>query len=828
MSAPGERSEATKSTVLLIDEDPKAGQLVRSALGSARLQVLLSTRVEEGLRLAARHKPRLVLMESRFRGGDGILLAGKLVAAPATSASAVAIFTTERSLVRRLQALQLGVAEYIDKPISPERLKERVESLFARLARGRPAPTSAAAAEWFRARVEGLVDAGHGTLELSRGQQTATLEIAGGQLKAAQFGPHAGLEAFDAMARVGDWDLPGGVLAPLSSLADEPLFGGDDEEHTVLDPLPRTAMLADVGTPSTVDLAFEVMVPDELLTSMEDEDSEPETDPDPYRPGSPASDEPAPDAAGAAPPPRPRRVTGPSRPSPRLSRPPTGSTVEALPRAPAAPRAAPTRLEAAAERRPIAPPPESTIAPAQVQPPPATGEVTRSQVDRLLDRFGRGLLMATGDRKLQRAVLDGAAAAGFESYGAASAVEAYRVARQRRPAVIISDAKLPDAPGHELLGAVRCDYLIRETAFLLAPGDELARSLGGRGSDSSINRLFSGVNQALAPRAELLERLGCGSGTEGGWVEPIGVTTLLRMVGASGFTGSVRLRYHEARNAALIFTSGNLCGVTVNSPQTSVGPLAMLHLLAYEWSNYLIASEEPGIQVPLGELPTLIENAGRQNNALLERIYHEGVVIEGVAVDRSDVDTYLRSMPAPSLARMMRVVDGEAPATLVSEGVATPGAMKSLLHDMRRKAVVRAESLKPVRDVPTGSAEPFSALDSARPARARWLVVALSTLATVTLALALLFLHRQLGGPADVTTPPVVQPDAGGAPAPGAGDDDQARQDHGERLDGGATPEAGGALDAGGTPEGGGSTDAGASEPGTPAPTTQKRSEKPT
>ena len=68
--------------ILVIDEDPRVGRLVRLSLHGPTCEVLTCVRHLEGLRIAARQKPDLILMETQFKGVDGIHLGGKLLQAP--------------------------------------------------------------------------------------------------------------------------------------------------------------------------------------------------------------------------------------------------------------------------------------------------------------------------------------------------------------------------------------------------------------------------------------------------------------------------------------------------------------------------------------------------------------------------------------------------------------------------------------------------------------------------------------------------------------------------------------------------------------------------
>jgi CheY-like chemotaxis protein len=322
---------------------------------------------------------------------------------------------------------------------------------------------------------------------------------------------------------------------------------------------------------------------------------------------------------------------------------------------------------------------------------------------------------------------------GFTVESVATGLDAYRFALERRPAAILSDLRGPELDGRELLAAIRSDFSVRETPFIMVSSDYLAKQVAS-GGPAALGPIVAGLEAALAPRAALHERLARSEPEIGGWVEPIGISHLLRAIGRAGLSGRLQLSTKEGRGAVITFRRGAICGATVNAAQATVGPMAMLHLLGYEWQEFsLVAETVDGGQVPLGELEQLVETAFQQNNLLLTRVYHQGVLIEDVSVDSNALDLYLQKLPHGSLELLIRLVEGEKAAMLVERGVAAPGLLKSILHDLRRKAVIQPLSMRPVKS-DERTATPAPAVQIPRRARRRWLVVVIACLVTVLLA----------------------------------------------------------------------------------------------
>ncbi len=79
MAQPGKNSGKKKLRVLVIDEDPEGGRLVRLGLSGTGCQVMTSTRPQEGPRLVEQHGPDLVLMDVSFSDARSVEAAAKIL-----------------------------------------------------------------------------------------------------------------------------------------------------------------------------------------------------------------------------------------------------------------------------------------------------------------------------------------------------------------------------------------------------------------------------------------------------------------------------------------------------------------------------------------------------------------------------------------------------------------------------------------------------------------------------------------------------------------------------------------------------------------------------
>ena len=97
-----------RHAVLLIDEDPATARLVRLGLHGPRCQVTVAAAAAEGLSVASRLQPALVLIARTFRNADGFDLAERVRRTLGPGRVAVAFLSQSASVVDHFQAVQLG------------------------------------------------------------------------------------------------------------------------------------------------------------------------------------------------------------------------------------------------------------------------------------------------------------------------------------------------------------------------------------------------------------------------------------------------------------------------------------------------------------------------------------------------------------------------------------------------------------------------------------------------------------------------------------------------------------------------------------------------
>lgn len=115
--------------VLVIDDSPDLGRLIRVTLERAHYEVVSAKDGESGLKLARKIRPDLVVLDIGLPGIDGFEV---LKALRIQGGVPVIVLTGSRTEVDCIVGLKLGADDYLTKPISMPELAARVEAVLRR------------------------------------------------------------------------------------------------------------------------------------------------------------------------------------------------------------------------------------------------------------------------------------------------------------------------------------------------------------------------------------------------------------------------------------------------------------------------------------------------------------------------------------------------------------------------------------------------------------------------------------------------------------------------------------------------------------------------
>ena len=133
----------TPTHVLIIEDEPNIASFAKMYLEAAGYRVSVSHRGDQGLEIAERERPSLIVLDLMLPGLDGFEITKRLRSSGANHSPAIVMLTARDDAVDKVVGLELGADDYITKPFTPRELVARVRAVLRR-AEG-PAAAAAAA-----------------------------------------------------------------------------------------------------------------------------------------------------------------------------------------------------------------------------------------------------------------------------------------------------------------------------------------------------------------------------------------------------------------------------------------------------------------------------------------------------------------------------------------------------------------------------------------------------------------------------------------------------------------------------------------------------------
>jgi DNA-binding response OmpR family regulator len=124
------KEDAKKHRVLIVDDDHEIVESVRYALEAGGYQVMVARDGNQGLSMAEREDPDLVILDMMMPKRSGFLVLEKLRRSRPVPLRVIMITANEGSR-HKAYAEMLGVDDYIRKPFAMDRLMESVNRLLA-------------------------------------------------------------------------------------------------------------------------------------------------------------------------------------------------------------------------------------------------------------------------------------------------------------------------------------------------------------------------------------------------------------------------------------------------------------------------------------------------------------------------------------------------------------------------------------------------------------------------------------------------------------------------------------------------------------------------
>jgi two-component system phosphate regulon response regulator OmpR len=138
-----ERDNSGSGRILIVEDDPDAGEAAREYLSNHGFEVALAGDGQAMREAIGRAVPDVVLLDVNLPGEDGLSLARWL---RERHEVAIIMVTGQGDVVDRVVGLEVGADDYLAKPYDPRELRARIRSVLRRVKKGPqgPAPTAAA------------------------------------------------------------------------------------------------------------------------------------------------------------------------------------------------------------------------------------------------------------------------------------------------------------------------------------------------------------------------------------------------------------------------------------------------------------------------------------------------------------------------------------------------------------------------------------------------------------------------------------------------------------------------------------------------------------
>jgi two-component system phosphate regulon response regulator PhoB len=126
------KMSTSKADILIIEDEEDIRELVRYNLERERFKTQEAESGEEGLELALKKQPDLILLDLMLPGKDGLEICRQLKKNDKTQNIPVVMMTARGEESDIVTGLELGAEDYIVKPFSPKVLVARVKAVLRR------------------------------------------------------------------------------------------------------------------------------------------------------------------------------------------------------------------------------------------------------------------------------------------------------------------------------------------------------------------------------------------------------------------------------------------------------------------------------------------------------------------------------------------------------------------------------------------------------------------------------------------------------------------------------------------------------------------------
>jgi len=116
--------------ILIVDDSPTEAHVLKTMLEKNGFDTLSATSGEDGIAIAKKEKPDLILMDVVMPGMNGFQATRQITKEPDTASIPVIIVTTKDQETDRVWGLRQGAKDYVTKPAQESELISKIKNVL--------------------------------------------------------------------------------------------------------------------------------------------------------------------------------------------------------------------------------------------------------------------------------------------------------------------------------------------------------------------------------------------------------------------------------------------------------------------------------------------------------------------------------------------------------------------------------------------------------------------------------------------------------------------------------------------------------------------------
>jgi len=119
-------------TILVVDDDELVSRTLQRALKLYNYQVMVAHSGADGLHLARRHRPDLLVLDVIMPGTDGFQVCRQVRGDPLLKEVPILFLTAKSKDEDKIEGFRAGADDYLSKPFNMQELQLRIEAILRR------------------------------------------------------------------------------------------------------------------------------------------------------------------------------------------------------------------------------------------------------------------------------------------------------------------------------------------------------------------------------------------------------------------------------------------------------------------------------------------------------------------------------------------------------------------------------------------------------------------------------------------------------------------------------------------------------------------------